>query len=110
MQGNWEFFPDVDAVIKLIGRIQDERRQDAANAEWDAYCENQKRADREGLLATEEQYAEMREGIKKIAGEKSLEKAISVDLPGVHIPTTLELAEKLKRYGLENLASRKRAK
>ena len=69
VSGIWEYFPSVDQVISQVERIQDRKRQDSANREWDHWKANMKRAQEEGLMATEEDYAEMRAALRKHFGD-----------------------------------------
>jgi hypothetical protein len=67
--GTWHWFPSVDDVIELI-QVQIERsRQEAANREWDHYKAEQRRAEAEGRLATDEDYALMREALRRCFGD-----------------------------------------
>lgn len=72
MQGCWEFFPSVDHVIEQIERIQEERQLEAANRDWEAYKAQQKNAQEMGLLASEEDYEEMRQALRRIFGDPNV--------------------------------------
>lgn len=69
ISGKWQFFPSVDQVIEQIEIIQERRRQESANREWAAYKANQLKAEMEGRLATEEDYAEMRAALRRCFGD-----------------------------------------
>jgi len=67
-----EFFPSVDDIAALIER----RRINAAqNKQWDQWKATQKQAAAEGKLATDEDYAQLREVFRRVAfGEKPNEQ------------------------------------
>lgn len=69
LSGAWEFFPSVDQVIDRLERILAARAQESVNREWRKWKAEQKRAEQEGLLATEEGIAEMRAALRKLAGK-----------------------------------------
>lgn len=93
-EGIWQFFPSVDNVIQQIEAILRRDREDACNKAWDDWKAEQERAKRDGLLATEEQLAEVREGLKKLAESKAMPQ---VKRETVYIPTTKELADQLSQ-------------
>ena len=72
-EGIWDYFPSVDQVIQQIEAIMRRDREDRTTAQWDSWRKRQAEAEREGKLATEEQYAEMRAALRKLAGLKTLE-------------------------------------
>ena len=80
-----ELFPSVDDVIEQIEIIQERRRQETANQEWEHYQQEQERAAAEGLLATENDYAVMNEAMKKLGMSKPEFKSFptSRPLPGI---------------------------
>ena len=68
-EGRWEFFPDVDKVISQIEAIQERKRQENDNAQWEAYKLRQQAALREGRMASDEDYAYMRSKLREIFGD-----------------------------------------
>lgn len=68
-----EFFPTVEAIAGLIER---RHKNAATNRPWELYKRGQTEAERSGLLATEQDYAELREQFKKVASSPPLVKAI----------------------------------
>ena len=69
LSGQWEFFPSVDQVIKEIDLINERKRHENANRDWQQWKANLKRAKTEGLLATEQDYEEMRAALRKYYGD-----------------------------------------
>lgn len=64
---NGEFFPNPSTICQNIERKREADYHEQANREWPAWRATQAQAEREGLLATEEQYAELREKFRNIA-------------------------------------------
>jgi hypothetical protein len=69
LAGKWPYFPSVDQVIGEIERLQERSRQENANRDWLAYRQRQAQAEREGRMATDEDYAEMRAALRKVFGD-----------------------------------------
>lgn len=67
--GRFFLFPCVDDVIDVVESILGQRAQAAGNQQWQKWKAEQKRAELEGLLATEEGIAEMRAALRKLAGK-----------------------------------------
>lgn len=67
MRGQWKIFPNVNEVIEEIQMLENERSEDRKNREWEDYKAKQKAAEEQGLLATDEDYAEMNAALKRIA-------------------------------------------
>jgi hypothetical protein len=59
----------VDQVIVEIGRLMERKRHDNANRDWQQWKANMRRAQQEGLLATEADYAEMRAALRRTFGD-----------------------------------------
>ena len=73
--GRWEFFPSVDQVITEIEAVQKRNQFEAANRDWEQWKGNMKRAQDEGLMATEEDYAEMRKRLREIFGDPTAKQS-----------------------------------
>jgi hypothetical protein len=69
LAGRWELFPSVDQVIVEIGRLEERKRHDNANRDWQGWKANMRRAQDEGLLASEGDYAEMRAALRRVFGD-----------------------------------------
>jgi hypothetical protein len=63
----WEFFPSVDNVISAINANRAVAAGERADLEWQQWRRTQKAAEANGLLATDEQYDELRKTFKKAA-------------------------------------------
>jgi hypothetical protein len=59
----------VDQVIVEIGRLEERKRHENANRDWQGWKANMRRAQEEGLLASEEDYAEMRATLRRVFGD-----------------------------------------
>lgn len=70
---HWKLFPSADEVIEEIELMREEWRQEAAEKSWLHWKLEQERAGREGLLATEADYQELREAMKCLARPKVIE-------------------------------------
>lgn len=64
---NGEFFPNPSTICRMIEVKRESLAAEDANREWQAWKEGQAQAEREGQLATQEQYDELREVLRKIA-------------------------------------------
>lgn len=80
METHWKLFPSADEVIEEIELLREDWRQEAAERSWQHWKLEQERAGREGLLATEADYAELREAAKRMATSKRM------DLPAPPAP------------------------
>jgi hypothetical protein len=67
--GRWELFPSVDQVIAEVERLNERKRHENANRDWQGWKANMRRAQEEGLLASEEDYAEMRAALRRVFGD-----------------------------------------
>jgi hypothetical protein len=72
--GQWEFFPSVDQVIVEIGRLMERKRHENANRDWQQWKANMRRAQQEGLMASEEDYAEMRQKLRELFGDPTAQQ------------------------------------
>jgi hypothetical protein len=59
----------VDQVIAEVERLNERKRHENANRDWESYKAEQQRAERNGLLATDDDYAAMREALRKHFGD-----------------------------------------
>jgi len=64
-----KLFPSVDDVIAEIGRLAERKRHENANRDWEQWKAGMRRAQEEGLMATDEDYAEMRAALRKVFGD-----------------------------------------
>ena len=62
-----EFFPAVDQLMRWIERRRELKFEAQQQAEWPQWKAKQAQAEREGQLATQEQYDELREVFRKVA-------------------------------------------
>ena len=60
VNGNWEWFPSVDEVIRQIESNRHARLAEKENNAWLAWKERQRKAMAEGKLASEKDYADLR--------------------------------------------------
>ena len=67
LTSGWEFFPSVDHVISAINANRSSAVEAKADREWHQWRRTQKEAEGNGLLATDEQYGELRETFQKAA-------------------------------------------
>jgi hypothetical protein len=67
--GRWELFPSVDQVIAEVERLNERKRHENANLEWNTYKDRQEAAMRDGRMASEEDYAYMRSKLREIFGD-----------------------------------------
>jgi hypothetical protein len=65
----WELFPSVDDVLRAVDGIREARR---GGREWEQWKAGQKRAAREGKLATEDDYAQMRSRLRELFGDPTV--------------------------------------
>jgi hypothetical protein len=72
--GRWELFPSVDQVIAEVERLNERKRHENANRDWQGWKANMRRAQDEGLLASEEDYAEMRAALRRVFGDPTAKK------------------------------------
>lgn len=79
--GCWKVFPSADEVRQQIHQLQEQRQQVTANEDWNRFKTEQQRAEREGLLATEKDYEQIREGMKKLGNSKAVPKASKPAMP-----------------------------
>jgi hypothetical protein len=68
-QGRWEYFPSVDDVLKMADLLRERDAQEAGNRDWLAYKAQNAAAERDGRMATEEDYAEMRSKLRELFGD-----------------------------------------
>jgi hypothetical protein len=59
----------VDQVIVEMEMLAERKRHEDANRNWELWKASQSRAKAEGLLATEEDYAEMRKRLRELFGD-----------------------------------------
>lgn len=71
--------------------MQEKARQEAINREWEKYKAQQKEAQEQGLLATDADYAEMNEAIKKVVGTAPATEKKKIYYPSTSTPSKEEL-------------------
>jgi hypothetical protein len=59
----------VDQVIAEVERLNERKRHENANLEWNTYKDRQEAAMRDGRMASEEDYAYMRSKLREIFGD-----------------------------------------
>lgn len=64
---NGEFFPDPMVICRMVELKLESLAAEQDSREWNAWKASQAQAEQEGKLATEEDYAELRAFIKRIA-------------------------------------------
>lgn len=69
LTGRWKLFPSVDEVLAVVEEIRERLAQRAGESDYDRYKRGQDRAAKEGLLATEEDYAAMRKRLRELFGD-----------------------------------------
>jgi len=70
--GRWKLFPSVDDVLIVVEEIRERLLQTVGEKEYADYRREQQRAAREGLLATDEEYAAMRAKLRELFGDPTV--------------------------------------
>lgn len=89
--GRWKVFPNINEVLEEIEVIEERHKDAAANREWERYQAEQKRAEEQGLLATDEDYAEMNRALKRLGMSKPEPAPIVQDAKAYTPPPPEEL-------------------
>jgi len=66
LSSGWEFFPSVDNVTGVIKANRQAAAEEYRALEWQQYKSNQAEAERTGLLATEDDYENLRKECREI--------------------------------------------
>jgi len=74
-KARWAYFPSVDDVLRVVEEIQETLLQQAGESEFECYRREQKRAELEGLLASEADYAVMRKRLRELFGDPTAKQA-----------------------------------
>lgn len=86
LQIHWTLFPSTDEVIEELETLRETWRQERDDDAWQHWKLEQERAARDGLLATDEDYAELRKGLDALARSKPMAQT----KPGAARATTYE--------------------
>lgn len=70
--GRWKLFPSIDEVLIVVEEIRERLNQKVGEDSWEHYKREQKRAEREGLLATDCDYAELRKKLRELFGDPTV--------------------------------------
>lgn len=113
IHSHWKLFPSADEVIEEIELLRETWRQESAERSWMRWKLEQERAGREGLLATEQDYAELREAAKRLAMSKRLELPPAPPTVRIsrHEPTDAEIRDRkqMLRQQVAQLEARRKA-
>jgi hypothetical protein len=63
-----EYFPDPNTIAELCDLVQESALQERGNNDWERYKAEQRKAEQEGKLATEEDRQALRASLRKMAG------------------------------------------
>lgn len=72
LSGAWQFFPSVDQVLEQVELVAERGMQTKGEAEWATWKAENRRAEKEGRMASEKDYEWARREFREIANRPSI--------------------------------------